>query len=136
MANNKASKAFSGVKSSINLLNEWRSSKEARDSYFRQADRLLSDNDDDLRQITRRNAEEKGQKISKAGVSGIDLSSFNDAFLSEDLKNADDIRGRRARTEAEAAALRNKAYGERRKKWEKSLSFSAGLLSDWYGFLF
>ena len=91
MANNKASAAFSGAKSSFNLMKEWQDSKAAQNSYFHQADSLLSDYDNEIRQMKRQNAEDRGKKISKAGASGIDVSSFNDAILSEDLKNARDV---------------------------------------------
>ena len=136
MAENKASTAFSGVKSSFNLLKEWQASKAAQESYFHQADSILSDNEEEERQIKRKNAEDRGGNISKAGASGIDLSSFNDALLSEELKNNRDVYNTQVQARERAADLRKKAYGERRKRWEKSLSFSAGLLSDWSGFLF
>ena len=136
MANNRASAAFSGVKSSFNLMKEWQASNAAQESYFHQANSLLSDDTTEIRRMKRQNAEDRGKNISKAGASGIDVSSFNDAILSEDLKNERDIYDKQMQAQAKAAALRNKAYGERRKRWGKSLSLSAELLSDWSGLLY
>ena len=135
MAKNTTSAAFSGVKSSFNLMKEWQASKAAQESYFHQADSLLN-NDAEVRRMKRQNAEDRGKNISKAGASGIDVSSFNDAIMSEDLKNGRDIYDKQVEAQEKAAALRNKAYGERRKRWGKSLAFSTDLLSDWSGFLF
>ena len=135
MAKGNAAAAFSGVKSSLNLIKDWQASKAVQDSYFHQANSLLNDNETDIRQAKRQNAEAGGKIISKAGASGIDVSSFNDVLLSEDLKNARDIYDKRIQAQAKAAALRNKAYNERRKRWGKSLAFSADLLSDLGGFL-
>ena len=135
MAKGNADAAFSGVKSSINLMKEWQTSKAAQDSCFHQSDSLLNDSEADVRQIKRQNAESRGKIVSKAGASGIDVSSFNDLLLSEDLKNVCDIYDKRIQAQAKAAALRNKAYNERRKRRGKSLAFSADLLSDLGGFL-
>lgn len=135
MVKNTASSTFSGVKSSFNLMKEWRASKEARKSYFHQANSLLSDENAEIQRMKRNHAEDRGKNVSKAGASGVDLSSFNDALLSEDLKSGRDIYDKQVQAQAKAAALRNKAHNERRKKWEKSLSLSADLLSDWGGLL-
>ncbi len=136
MAKGNVSTAFSGAKSSFNLMKEWQASKTAQDSFFHQAARLLNDNDEDVLKIKRQYAEDRGGNISKAGASGIDVSSFNDALLSEDLKNARDIYDKQKQAQTKAAALRNKAYNERQERWRKSLVFSTGLLSDWSSMLF
>ena len=136
MSNKNASAVFSGAKSSFNLIKEWRDSKAARDNYFHQADSLLKDSEDEILRMKRQNEEERGKKISKAGASGINLSSFDDALLSDDLENARDVYDKRLQAQADAAALREKANGERRKKRGKSLSLSAELLPDWIGFLY
>ena len=135
MAKNTTSAAFSGVKSSFNLMKEWQASKAAQEAYFHQANSLLNENEAEIRKMKRENEEERGKNVSKAGASGIDVSSFNDAVLSEDLKNDRDIYDKQVQTQAKASALRNKAYAERRKRWKKSLSLSADLLSDWSGLL-
>ena len=135
MTNNKASAAFSGVKSSFNLMKEWQASKAAQDSYFHQANSILSNDEAEIRQMKRQNAEDRGKNVSKAGASGIDISSFNDAILSEDLKKGRDIYDKQLQAQGKAALLRDKAYNERRKRWGKSLSLSADLLSDWSGLL-
>lgn len=136
MSNKNASAVFSGAKSSFNLIKEWRDSKAARDNYFHQADSLLKDSEDEILRMKRQNEEERGKKISKAGASGINLSSFDDALLSDDLENARDVYDKRLQAQTDAVALREKANGERRKKRGKSLSFSAELLPDWIGFLY
>ena len=130
MANDSTSRAFSGAKGSFNLMKEWQASKAAQDSYFHQSASLLNDNNADVLKMKRQYAEDRGRNISKAGASGLDVSSFNDALLSEDLKNARDIYDKQMQAQAKAAALRNKAHNERRKRWGKSLAFSADLLSD------
>ena len=135
MAKNLTSAAFSGVKSSFDLIKDWQASKAAQEAYFHQANSLLNENEAEIRKMKRKNAENRGKNVSKAGASGIDVSSFNDALLSEDLKNNRDIYDKQVQAQAKASALRNKAYNERRKKWGKSLSLSADLLADWSGLL-
>ena len=135
MAKDTTSAAFSGVKSSFNLMKEWQASKAAQEDYFRQANSILNDNEAEIRRMKSDRDEERGKTVSKAGASGIDVSSFNDAVLSEDLKNSRDIYDKQVQAWAKAAALRSKGNYERRKRWGKSLALSADLLSDWSGLL-
>ena len=129
MAENQSAATLSATKNTFNLLNEWQKSKETQEACFHQAKRLLKDNDEDIDKIKRQSAEERGKNISKAGASGIDLSSFNDALLSEDLKNARDVYDKQKQAQEKAQALRKQAENERRNRRNKSLSYSVGLLS-------
>ena len=86
--------------------------------------------------MKRQNAEDRGKKVSKAGASGIDVSSFNDALLSEDLKNTRDIYDKQKQAQENAQALRKQAGKERRNRRDKAFSYSVGLLSDLSGFGF
>lgn len=126
MAENRSAAALSAVKNTFNLLKEWQKSKETQEDCFHQAKSLLKANDDDIDKIKRQSAEERGKNISKAGASGIDLSSFNDALLSEDLKNARNIHDE----QKEAQALKKQAESVKRNRRNKSLSYSVGLLLD------
>lgn len=130
MAENRSAAALSAVKNTFNLLKEWQKSKETQEDCFHQAKSLLKANDDDIDKIKRQSAEERGKNISKAGASGIDLSSFNDAFLSEDLKNARNIHDEQKEAQEKAQALRKQAESVKRNRRNKSLSYSVGLLSD------
>ncbi|MBO4521157.1 MAG: hypothetical protein J5787_08140 [Alphaproteobacteria bacterium] len=130
MANNQSNAALSASKNSFNLLKEWRDSKEAQKAYFHQANSLLRESDDEIRQMKRQNAEDAGKILSKAGASGIDLSSFNDAFLSEDLKNIRDIYDKQKQAQESAQALRKQAANERKNRRDKAFSYSVGLFSD------
>ena len=68
MAENRSAAALSATKNTFNLLKEWQKSKETQDAYFHQAESLLKDNDDDIGNIKRQSAEERGKNISKAGA--------------------------------------------------------------------
>ena len=130
MAENRSAAALSATKNTFNLLKEWQKSKETQEACFHQAESFLKDNDGDIGNIKRQSAEERGKNISKAGASGIDLSSFNDALLSEDLKNTRNIYDKQKEAQEKAQALRKQAGNERRNRRNKSLSYSVGLLSD------
>ena len=136
MAGNQSTAAMSATKNTFNLLKEWRDSKEAQKSYFHQADSLLKGNADEIRQMKRQNAEDRGKDISKAGASGIDISSFNDALLSKDLKAAQNMYDKQKQAQEQALALRKQAKNERRNRRDKAFSYSVGLLSDLSGFGF
>lgn len=124
---------LSGAQSTFNLLKEWRESKNTEKSHYQQADSIMQDNADELREMKRQNAQERGQNIAKAGASGVALSSFNDALLSEDLKNAREMYDKQKKAREEAWALRKLAKKERRNRREKAFSYSVGLLSDFSG---
>ena len=136
MAKDQSAAALSAAKNTFNLLKEWHESKEAQKAYFHQADSLLQNTFDEIRQMKRQKAEDRGKNISKAGASGIDLSSFNDAFLSQDLKEAQDIYDKQKQAQEEALELRRKAKKERQNRRDKAFSYSIGLLSDLSGFGF
>ena len=127
---NSASSFFSSIGKSFNLLREWRESKETQDSFFHQANSILKENADNIRQSERQNNEERGKDISNAGASEIDVSSFNDALLAKDLKNIREEYNKRAQANAEARNLRKKAGKEREKRRDKAFSYSINLLSD------
>ena len=130
MAGNQSAPALSAAKSTFNLLKEWRESKEAQKAYFHQADSLLQDNAEEVRQMKRQNAEDIGKDISKAGASGINLSSFNDALFSENMKNTREIYDKQKKAQEQAQALRKQAKNEKRNRRNKAFSYSVGLLSD------
>ena len=130
MAGNQSAPALSAAKSTFNLLKEWRESKEAQKAYFHQADSLLQDNAEEVRQMKRQNAEDIGKDISKAGASGINLSSFNDALFSENMKNTREIYDKQKKAQEQAQALRKQAKNEERNRRNKAFSYSVGLLSD------
>ena len=136
MAENQSAATLSATKNTFNLLKEWRESKEAQNAYFHQADSLLQNAFDEVRQMKRQSAEDRGKRVSKAGASGIDISSYNDALLSEDLKNIRDIYDKQKQAQENAGELRKQAKKEQRNRRDKAFSYSIGLLSDLSGFGF
>ena len=130
MAGNQSAAALSATKNTFNLLKDWQNSKENQKAFFYQADRLLQDNADEIRQMKRQNAEDRGKDISKAGASGVDLSSFNDALLSENLKNSRNIYDEQQKAQEQARALRKQGRNERKNRRNKTFSYAVGLLSD------
>ena len=123
MAGNQSTAAFSAVKKSFNVLKEWRDMRENQDSFY-------SDKDEEIRRIKRQQEEDQGVNITKAGASGIDLSSFNDALLSKDLENARKIHDERKKMQEELLALKQQAKNERKNRRNRVFSYSVGLLSD------
>lgn len=136
MTGKQSAAALSATKNTFNLLKEWRDSKETQKSYFHQAKAVLQKNADEVLQMKHQNAENRGRNISKAGASGIDVSSFNDAIFSEDLKNARNIYDKQKQALEDARVLRKQAKNERKKRRDKAFSYSIGLLSDLSGFGF
>ena len=130
MAGNQSAPALSAAQSTFNLLKECRDSKEAQKAYFHQADRILQNNAEEIRQKKRQNAEDIGKNIAKAGASGISLSSFNDALFSENLKNTREIYDKQKQAQEYVRSLRMQAKNERRNRRSKAFSYSVGLLSD------
>ena len=133
MADKNAASALSGAQRTFNLLKEWRESKQDQDSFYHQANGILKETADNLREKERQNNEERGKSISKAGMSGIDVSSFNDALLAKDLKNIREEYDKQTQADAEARILKAKAVKERKKRRDKIYSYSIGLLSDLSG---
>ena len=119
---------ISGAKSTFNILKEWR---ELKDNEKRQTE--TNTKTDDLLEIKRQNAQDRGRDIARAGDSGIVLSSFNDVLLSEDLKAAREIYDKQQKAREETLALRKQAKKERRNKRDKAFVYSVGLLSDFAG---
>lgn len=130
MAENKLSTSLSGVKRTFNLLREWEESEDAEKSFFHQANSILRDNSDEIRQMKRQSAQDNGTNRAKASASGIDVSSFNDALLSEDLKHKREMYEKRKQAEEKAEILRKRARNEMENRQKKAFSYSVGLLSD------
>lgn len=130
MAENKLSTSLSGVKRTFNLLREWEESEDAEKSFFHQANSILRDNSDEIRQMKRQSAQDNGTNRAKASASGIDVSSFNDALLSEDLKHKRERYEKRKQAEEKAEILRKRARNEMENRQKKAFSYSVGLLSD------
>lgn len=133
MTEKTSAASISAIKNTFNLLKEWREAKEVEKDHFSQADRLLKDSDDEIRQMKRQNARDFGRDISKAGASGIDISSFNDAFLSTDLENTREIYNRQKQTTEDVRALKKQGENEKKNKRKKTFSYSVGLFSDLLG---
>ena len=133
MALNSFSAILSNARSSFNILKEWRNLKEDQD---RQSNSILQNNDDDIRQTERKNRETQGEKISSAGTSGIDISSFNDALLSADLKNIREKYEKQQQAEEKIRELKSKSSADRKSKKDKLFSYSVKLLSDLNGWGF
>lgn len=130
MAENKLSTSLSGVKRTFNLLREWEESEDAEKSFFHQANSILRDNSDEIRQMKRQSAQDNGTNRAKASASGIDVSSFNDALLAEDLKHKRERYEKRKQAEEKAEILRKRARNEMENRQKKAFSYSVGLLSD------
>ncbi len=125
---------MNSAKSTFNLLKEWQDSKNAEDDYYRQADNVIRQNRNETQKLKRENDEERGEAIAKAGASGINVSSFNDALLYNDLKTAREVYDKEQQAREQAYSLRRQAKNERRNRKGKAFSYSVGLLTDFGGF--
>ena len=130
MAENKLSASLSGMKNTFNLLKEWQESEEAEKSYFHQANSILRENDDEIMKMKRKNSEDRGNDVSRAGASGIDVSSFNDVLLAKDLKNRREIYERQVQARKKAKESMKQSQKEIGNRQKKAFSYSVGLLSD------
>ena len=130
MAENKLSTSLSGVKRTFNLLREWEESEDAEKSFFHQANSILRDNSDEIGQMKRQSVQDNGSNLAKASASGVDISSFNDALLSEDLKHKRKIYEKQKQNREKAENLRKQARNEMENRQKKAFSYSIGLLSD------
>lgn len=134
MSKSAFSMLANSAKSTFNLLKEWQDSKDAEENYFRQADDTIRKSRAEAQKMKRENDEERGEAVAKAGASGINVSSFNDALLYNDLKTARDVYDKERQAAEQAGALRRQAGNERRNRKSKAFSYSVGLLSDLGGF--
>lgn len=130
MAENKLSTSLSGMKNTFNLLKEWQESEEAEKSYFHQANSILKENDDEIMKMKWKNSEDRGKNVSRAGASGIDVSSFNDVLLAKDLKSRREIYERQTQAKEKAKKDMKRSQKEIEKRQKKAFSYSVGLLSD------
>lgn len=121
---------MNSTKNTFNLLKEWQDSKNTEDDYYRQADNIIRQNRNETQKMKRENEEERGEAVAKAGASGINVSSFNDALLYNDLKTARDVYDKEQQAGEQAYSLRRQAKNERRNRKGKALSYSVGLLTD------
>ena len=125
---NAASSFADSAKTTLTLLKNWDGGNA--DDYNAEADEALRQADRDVREIRRKNAEEKGENIARAGSSGIDVSSYNDALLYNDLKAARDAFDVRERAREKAGVLRRKASRSRVGATDRALAFSVNLLKN------
>lgn len=127
---NAASSFADSAKTTLTLLKNWDGGNGDADDYNAEADEALRQADRDVREIRRKNAEEKGENIARAGSSGIDVSSYNDALLYNDLKAARDAFDVRERAREKAGVLRRKASRSRVGATDWALAFSVNLLKN------
>lgn len=125
---------MSSAKNTFNLLKEWQDSENAEDDYYRQANNVIRQNRNETQKLKRESDEERGEAVAKAGASGINVSSFNDALLYNDLKTAREVYDKEQQAREQAYSLRRQAKNERRNRKSKALSYSIGLLTDFGGF--
>lgn len=134
MSKTAFSTVMSSAKNTFNLLKEWQDSKDAEKDYYWQADNVIRQNRDETQKLKRENDEERGEAVAKAGASGINISSFNDALLYNDLKTAKEVYDKEQQAKEQAYNLRRQAKNERRNRKSKAFSYSVGLLTDFGGF--
>ena len=124
---------MNSAKNTLNLLKEWQDSKETEKDYRRQADNVMRTNYNETQKLKREKDEERGEAIAKAGASGVDVASFNDALLYGDLKSRQKIYDKKQQAADQAYSLRRQAKSERDKRKNKAFSYSVGLLTDFKG---
>ena len=125
---------MNSAKNTFNLLKEWQDSKNTEKDYYLQAHNTIRQSRDETEQLKRKNKKERGTAIAKAGASGINVSSFNDALLYNDLKTAREVYDKEQNARQQAAGLRRQAANERRNRKSKAFSYTVGLLSDFGSF--
>lgn len=128
--NNAASSFANSAKTTLTLLKSWDGGDDSAADCDAEAGETLRRAAADIREIRRKNAEEKGENIARAGSSGIDVSSYNDALLYNDLKAAREAFDVRDRAEREATVLRRKANRSRVGATDRALAFSVNLLKS------
>ena len=128
--NNAASSFANSAKTTLTLLKNWDGGDDSAADYDAEAGETLRKAAADIREIRQKNAEEKGENIARAGSSGIDVSSYNDALLYNDLKAAREAFDVRDRAEREAVVLRRKASRSRVGATDRALASSVNLLKS------
>ena len=128
--NNAASSFANSAKTTLTLLKNWDGGDDSAADYDAEAGETLRKAAADIREIRQKNAEEKGENIARAGSSGIDVSSYNDALLYNDLKAAREAFDVRDRAERKAVVLRRKASRSRVGATDRALAFSVNLLKS------
>ena len=134
MSNLAFSTLINSAKNTFNLLKDWQESKKNEKDYYWQADNVIRQSRNETQKLKQENDEKKGEALAKAGASGINVSSFNDALLYNDLKTAREAYDKEQQAQEKSYTLRQQAKTERKNRKNKAFSYSVGLLSDFGGF--
>ena len=134
MSNLAFSTLINSAKNTFNLLKDWQESKKNEKDYYWQADNVIRQSRNETQKLKQENDEKKGEALAKAGASGINVSSFNDALLYNDLKTAREAYDKEQQAQEKSYTLRQQAKTERKNRKNKAFSYSVGLFSDFGGF--
>lgn len=121
------------LRGAARLKEERRISKENIHSYRLKSSDILKKQKYDEGVLRRESDEDRGESVARSGASGVKVSSFDDAFLSHDLKTEQEAAMRRYEADSEVSELNRRIRSERRANRARNTDYGLGVLSDLFG---